>query len=127
MSSANYVAKRFDDAFRPFLDQLTSKANDFLLKYFSGSRMKVGFDYPGSSFSKLTKLLTGKAVNPAIGFDGKKVDGHHEFLNEARLTAIALSVFLAAVKLADSEPDNPEPLRLLRFGDLLDGLVFNNP
>ena len=126
MSSANYVAKRFDDAFRPFLDQLTTKANDFLLKYFPGSRMKVGFDYPGSSFSKLTKLLTGKAVNPAIEFDGKKVDGHHEFLNEARLTAIALSVFLAAVKLADSDPDNPEPLRLLVLDDVLIGLDLNN-
>jgi energy-coupling factor transporter ATP-binding protein EcfA2 len=125
ISRANGVAKRFDDAFRPFLAQVTEKANEYLL-YFPGNRMKVGFDYPGSSFAKWTKLLTGKSVNPVLEFNGKKVDGHHEFLNEARLTALALSVFLAAVKLADGDPNNPDPLRLLVLDDVLIGLDLNN-
>jgi energy-coupling factor transporter ATP-binding protein EcfA2 len=122
---ANGIAKQFDDAFRPFLAQVTEKANEYL-PYFPENRMKIGFDYPGSSFAKSTKLLTGKSVNPVIEFNGKKVDGHHEFLNEARLTALALSVFLAAVKLADSDPANPEPLRLLVLDDVLIGLDLNN-
>ena len=125
ISRANGVAKRFDDAFRPFLAQVTEKANEYL-PYFPENRLKVGFDYPGSSFAKWTKLLTGKSVNPVIEFNGKKVDGHHEFLNEARLTALALSVFLAAVKLADADPNNPDPLRLLVLDDVLIGLDLNN-
>jgi len=36
--------------------------------------MKIGFDYPGSSFSKDTKLLTGKEVVPKAEFNGKKVE-----------------------------------------------------
>jgi energy-coupling factor transporter ATP-binding protein EcfA2 len=122
---ANGVAKQFDDAFRPFLAQVTEKANEYL-PYFPENRMKIGFDYPGSSFAKSTKLLTGKSVNPVIEFNGKKVDGHHQFLNEARLTALALSVFLAAVKLADSDPNNSDPLRLLVLDDVLIGLDLNN-
>lgn len=122
---ANGVASLFDDAFRPFLSQVTEKANEYL-PYFPENRMKIGFDYPGSSFAKSTKLLTGKSVNPVIEFNGKKVDGHHEFLNEARLTALALSVFLAAVKLADGNPSDPDPLRLLVLDDVLIGLDLNN-
>jgi energy-coupling factor transporter ATP-binding protein EcfA2 len=123
---ANHAAKRFDDAFRPFLAQVTQKANEYLLQYFTESRIRVEFDYPGSSFAKRTKLLTGKFVNPVIEFNGKRVDGHHEFLNEARLTALALSVFLAAVKLADGNPGDPDALRLLVLDDVLIGLDLNN-
>jgi hypothetical protein len=71
-------------------------------------------------------LLTGKEVIPRVEFNGKKVETHQDFLNEARLTALALSVFLAAVKLADGDPDNSEPLRLLVLDDVLIGLDLNN-
>lgn len=125
MSSANSVASRFDDAFRPFLTSLTNKANEYL-PHFPNHRMKIEFDYSGSSFSKDTKLLTGKEIIPAVEFNEKKVESHHDFLNEARLTALALSVFLAAVKLADGDPENPDPLRLLVLDDVLIGLDLNN-
>jgi len=125
MASANREARRFDDAIKPFLAQLAAKGNDYL-KYFPNSRIRINLDYPGSSFAKSTKLLTGKAVNLTIEFNGKTIDGHQDFLNEARLTAIALAIFLAAVKLADSDPVNPDPLRLLVLDDVLIGLDLNN-
>jgi energy-coupling factor transporter ATP-binding protein EcfA2 len=125
MASANYVAKRFDDAFKPFLSILTDKVNEYL-RHFPNHRMKIAFAYSGSSFAKETKLLSGKEIIPNVEFNGKKVESHHNFLNEARLTALALSVFLAAVKLADGDPDNPDPLRLLVLDDVLIGLDLNN-
>jgi energy-coupling factor transporter ATP-binding protein EcfA2 len=125
MSSANFVATRFDEAFRPFLSQLSGKANTYL-GHFPNHRMKIDFDYSGSSFSKETKLLTGKEITPIVEFNGKKVESHHDFLNEARLTALGLSVFMAAVKLADGDPHNPAPLRLLVLDDVLIGLDLNN-
>jgi energy-coupling factor transporter ATP-binding protein EcfA2 len=125
MASANSIAIRFDNAFRPFLSKLTEKANEYL-SHFPNHRMKIEFDYSGSRFAKDTKLLSGKEIIPTVEFNGKKVESHHNFLNEARLTALALSIFLAAVKLADGDPNNPDPLRLLVLDDVLIGLDLNN-
>lgn len=126
MRNANGKVEDFDRAFRPFLAQITDKANGFL-NYFPNHRLRIlKFDYTGSSYAKATKELTGKAILPEIEFNGQKVDNHHELLNEARLTALALSVFLAAVALADANPADPDPLRLLVLDDVLIGLDLNN-
>jgi hypothetical protein len=126
MRSANSKVEDFDRSFRPFLAQITDKANGFL-NYFPNHRLRIlKLDYTGSSYAKATKELTGKAILPEIEFNGQKVDSHQEFLNEARLTALALSVFLAAVALADANPADPDPLRLLVLDDVLIGLDLNN-
>jgi hypothetical protein len=54
------------------------------------------------------------------------VPNHEEFLNEARLTSLGLSIFLAALKLADSNPSDPDPLRLMVLDDVLIGLDISN-
>jgi hypothetical protein len=81
---------------------------------------------PGCQFAKATKMLTGQRIQPDIEYNGRKVDGHEEFLNEARLTALGLAMFLAALKLADSNPAAPDPLRLLVLDDVLIGLDLSN-
>jgi len=126
LKAANDVVEIFDRAFRPFLEQVKDKANEFL-NYFPNHRLRiVKLDYTGSSYPKATLELTGKAIIPEIEFNGQKVDDHQEFLNEARLTALGLSVFLAAVALADANPADPDPLRLLVLDDVLIGLDLNN-
>ena len=126
MRRANNTVAVFDQAFIPFLAQITDKANEFL-RYFPTSRLRIlKLDYAGSSYAKATLELTGAAIVPEIEFNGLKVDQHQEFLNEARLTALALSVFLAAVALADANPADPDPLRLLILDDVLIGLDLNN-
>lgn len=126
LTAANGVVETFDKAFRPFLSQITDKANEFL-NYFPNHRLKIlKLDYTGSSYPKATLELTGRAIIPEIEFNGQKVDNHQEFLNEARLTALGLSVFLAAVALSDANPADPDPLRLLVLDDVLIGLDLNN-
>jgi energy-coupling factor transporter ATP-binding protein EcfA2 len=126
MRRANATVEVFDRAFRPFLAQLTDKANEFLY-YFPNHRLRiVKLDYTGSTYAKETLEMTGRAIIPEIEFNGQKVDQHQEFLNEARLTALGLSVFLAAVALADANPADPDPLRLLVLDDVLIGLDLNN-
>ena len=126
LRASNDVVEFFDRAFRPFLEQVRDKANEFL-NYFPNHRLRITkLDYTGSSYPKATLELTGRAIIPEIEFNGVKVEGHHEFLNEARLTALGLSVFLAAVALADANPADPDPLRLLVLDDVLIGLDFNN-
>lgn len=85
--------------------------------------------------------LSGGRLNPTVTFCAKaltKPKGadseatHHEVLNEARLTAIALALFFAAVKLQDAiayiptagEPD--APARLLVLDDVLIGLDYDH-
>lgn len=126
LRAANMVVENFDRSFRPFLEQVRDKANEFL-NYFPNHRLRITkLDYTGSSYPKATLELTGRAIIPEIEFNGQKVDDHHEFLNEARLTALGLSVFLAAVALADTNPADPDPLRLLVLDDVLIGLDLNN-
>jgi wobble nucleotide-excising tRNase len=85
-----------------------------------------GLFTPGCKFAKATKKLTGMTIQPDIEYNGHKVDKHEEFLNEARLTALGLCMFLAALKLADSNPAAADPLRLLVLDDVLIGLDLNN-
>jgi recombinational DNA repair ATPase RecF len=61
-----------------------------------------------------------------VTYAGLNVTSYDEFLNEARLTALALSLFLAAVKLADPDPTSPEPLRVLLLDDVLIGLDLSH-
>ena len=126
MRNANSTVESFDRAFRPFLVQITDKANAFL-NYFPNHRLRIAkLDYAGSTYAKATLELTGRAIIPEIEFNGQKLEHHQEILNEARLTALALSVFLAAVALADANPADPDPLRLLVLDDVLIGLDLNN-
>ena len=126
LRNANSTVGVFERSFRPFLALVTDKANEFL-DYFPNHRLRiVKLDYTGSTYAKETLELTGRAIIPEVEFNGQKVDHHQEFLNEARLTALGLSVFLAAVALADANPADPEPLRLLVLDDVLIGLDLNN-
>jgi energy-coupling factor transporter ATP-binding protein EcfA2 len=124
---ANRVASSLNTALPGFLDQTRVEANRLLATYFSNQRLVIqAMTTPGCSFAKKTKTLTGQSIRPEIEYNGRRVDGHEEFLNEARLTALGISMFLAALKLADSNPAAPDPLRLLVLDDVLIGLDLSN-
>jgi hypothetical protein len=124
---ANRVAFTLNKTLPGFLDQTRVEANRFLATYFPNQRLLIrAFATPGCTFAKQTKTLTGQTVRAEIEYNGRQVDGHEEFLNEARLTALGLAMFLAALKLADSNPAAPDPLRLLVLDDVLIGLDLSN-
>jgi energy-coupling factor transporter ATP-binding protein EcfA2 len=124
---ANLVAGPLNKALPGFLDQTRVEANRFLATYFPNQRLVIQSLFtPGCEFAAETKELTGQTIQPDIEYNGRKVDKHEEFLNEARLTALGLCMFLAALKLADSNPAAPDPLRLLVLDDVLIGLDLNN-
>lgn len=127
IQDANRVAYPLNKALPGFLDQTRVEANRLLVTYFPNQRLVIqALATPGCSFAKETKKLTGKRILSEIEYNGRKVDGHEEFLNEARLTALGLSMFLAALKLADSNPAAPDPLRMLVLDDVLIGLDLSN-
>jgi hypothetical protein len=127
MRQANQVATPLNNALPGFLDQTRVEANRFLATYFPNQRLVIQALFtPGCEFAAETKELTGQTIQPDIEYNGRKVEKHEEFLNEARLTALGLCMFLAALKLADSNPTALDPLRLLVLDDVLIGLDLSN-
>jgi len=126
MRTANSAANDFSTKLAPFLEQVRIGANA-LLNYFPGHRMEIlRLAHPGCQYSKATKELLGKRIELKVRFGIHEPAQHEDFLNEARLTALGLSLFLAAVKLADSNPADPAPLRVLLLDDVLIGLDLSN-
>src|SRR5690606_18124250 len=66
--------------------------------------------------------LRGRNINLKIDFFTKHIPKHQYFLNEARLTALAISLYLASIKV------NPTKgaLKILVLDDLLIGLDMSN-
>jgi hypothetical protein len=63
-----------------------------------------------------------------VEFNGISILRHETLLNEARLSALALALYLASVLLSNPAPGGavPDPLKLLVLDDLLIGLDLSN-
>lgn len=71
--------------------------------------------------SKGDRAYLDRTVTPEITFQGKPVAYPQLFLNEARLSALALAIYFAGRKLAESQTKNDMP-RLMVLDDVLIGL-----
>jgi len=126
MGAAKWATDVFNAKLAPFLEQVRVEANR-LLGYFPGHRMKIlRLACPGCQYSKATKELIGDRIDLGVKFGSYEPVRHEDFLNEARLTALGLSLFLAAVKLSDSNPADAAQLRVLLLDDVLIGLDLSN-
>jgi energy-coupling factor transporter ATP-binding protein EcfA2 len=70
---------------------------------------------------KEDRTYTDRAVVPEITFHGEPVDHPQLFLNEARLSALALAIYFAGRKLAETQTKNDMP-RIMVLDDVLIGL-----
>lgn len=98
----------------PFLDQLgygDIRVDRLSSKHiaYNNSTSKDGRDYDDCE------------VIPEISYHGQKVDYPQHFLNEARLSALALSIYFAGRKLAEQQTQNDMP-RIMVLDDVLIGL-----
>ncbi len=101
------------------LEQLKGKAAEILRLF--DDKVEMSFDFAGVGYDSASKALLGQEIKLTATFHGKPLGKHQQFLNEARLSAIALSIYFAAALL---EP--PSDLRLLVLDDVLIGLdMFN--
>lgn len=117
-----------------------------LLGYFENVRLKLSLDFEHLSFDRESGTFNGGRLNPAVTYCGSTLTrsatnergetetlaSHHEILNEARLTALGLALFFAAVKLQDQIPytggngEPEQPARLLVLDDVLIGLDYDH-
>jgi energy-coupling factor transporter ATP-binding protein EcfA2 len=104
-----------------------------------GNRLLVKLGYDGLMFGlkpmpvhydRQRREFTGQEITLAVQLFGKPIDHPQLFLNEARLTALALAIYLGAARLVlkspSADPDGTIMVRLLVFDDVLIGLDLAN-
>jgi energy-coupling factor transporter ATP-binding protein EcfA2 len=113
----------FNDALRGLLPAVQAKTADFL-RYFEDSALELNIGFPGVHYEQLAKTFSQQELDFEVKLHGVAVPGWNDLLNEARLTALALSLYLAGAALANTTPPAGAavPLRILALDDVLIGL-----
>lgn len=125
LSAAADATTAFNQAFGAILPDLERKVAVFL-ESFHQHNLTVKFDPVSIQWNRGTLSLDGAVLTPEITFRGKRFDEHHLDLNEARLSALAICLFLAGVLLSDNDYQNPAYPRFLFLDDALIGLELQN-
>lgn len=125
LANANRHANAFNHAFNAMLPDLEKKLAGFLNE-FENHQLTIHFQPVSLAWDKPTLELKGAELVPEITFRGKIVTEHHQFLNESRLSALAICMFLAGVFLSDNDYTNPAYPRFLILDDALIGLELQN-
>lgn len=121
------LANLFNSGLQSKLNELQTEISSLML-YFSHA-VKISFDFQGVSFNYDAKYnennkensIKGKEIFLNIELLNKTVSSPHHFLNEAKLTAIAISIYLSSLLIA------PKPkLKLLVLDDIFIGLDMSN-
>ena len=104
------------------LEELQTKASEILRKFgYEDTSVALDFGFQGIEYSRGDRTLNYQNIPLKVKFLDKDLTAHHRFLNEAKLSAIALSIFLAGFQL---QP--PSDLKILVIDDALIGLDMSN-
>ncbi len=101
-------------------DYILGTANPILQQFDKAIKIKLTYNIAalGSSLEK----LNGGEVKIEIEYGGKVIDKPHMFLNEARLSAIAISIYLGMIKRLPQL----KKFKILVLDDLFIGLDLSN-
>lgn len=120
------ASKRFKEDLDTFNDALERTVHDLgvrasaMLNSF-GDEFKVEFHYEKAEFKRGPKRIEGPRILVRPAFRREQLTDYHSFFNEARLSALAICLFFAALK------DSPATgLRILALDDILIGLDMTN-
>ena len=125
----NEACAAFNVAFRSALDAVIPRMQSLL-----EAIPKLGVELAPFAFSGVTyhdsyrideRRIDGQKLFPEISFNGHATEKPQNFLNEARLSAIALAMYLGG-RLASVPIDGAGRLKLLVLDDVLIGLDHDN-
>jgi len=125
LESANNHANAFNAGFNAKLLELEARLNEFL-SFFDNHALQISFSQVSLSWDKTDRVLKGAELCPEVVYRGRIINNYHEILNEARLSAVAISLFLAGVSLSDNDFANEVHPRFLVLDDALIGLEVQN-
>jgi energy-coupling factor transporter ATP-binding protein EcfA2 len=119
----NAASKIFSEALQGVLPDVEKTAND-LLSYFGDSSLQVKLRFSGVEYDEYQRNFGGKRIDYEVRLNGVVVEEWNDLLNEARLTALALSLYLAGTLLTNTIPPAGAdiPFRILVLDDVLIGL-----
>jgi energy-coupling factor transporter ATP-binding protein EcfA2 len=113
---------QFNQGFATILEQLTTSGNSLLKGFFADTKLSIQVGkklvFSGTG---IKKHLEKPTVYLTIEFAGKPLIKAHEFLNEARLSAVAIALYLGTLLLVPASD-----LRVLVLDDLLIGIDMSN-
>ncbi len=102
------------------LTELQTKASEILGKF--GYDIAIDLDFQkGITYNRDNKALEGQKILLKVKFFDKDIPPYHSFLNEAKLSAIAIAIYFSSI-LIQPESD----LKILALDDVLIGLDMSN-
>ena len=101
------------------LAELKPKVSEILGKF--GHNVALNFHFPGVKYNRETKELDNQEILLTVDFFNIYIPRHHHFLNEARLSAIAIAIYLSSILI---QPESR--LKILALDDVLIGLDMSN-
>ena len=104
------------------LVELQTRASEILRKFgYKDTVIALDFGFQGIEYNREDRTLNYQNISLKVNFLDEDLTAHHRFLNEAKLSAIALSIFLSGFQL---QP--PSDLKILVIDDALIGLDMSN-
>ena len=94
-------------------------ASEILGKF--GHNVALNFDFPGVQYNRENKTLDNQEVLLRVELFDRDIPEHHLFLNEARLSAIAIAIYFSSILI---QPESR--LKILALDDVLIGLDMSN-
>ena len=101
------------------LAELQPIASEFLGKF--GHNVALNFDFPGVQYNRKSKKLENQQILLKVELFDRDIAEHHRFLNEARLSAIAIAIYFSSILI---QPESR--LKILALDDVLIGLDTSN-
>ena len=101
------------------LAELRDMASEILRKF--GYNIALSFGFHGITYERHHKRLDNQQITLSVRFFDRDLISHHHFLNEAKLSAIAVAISFASFLLQPASD-----LRILALDDVLIGLDMSN-
>ena len=109
----------FNNELENRLAELQPRASEILGKF--GHNVALNFDFPGVQYNRDNRTLDKQEILLTVELFDRDIPEHHRFLNEARLSAIAIAIYFSSI-LMQPESD----LKILALDDVLIGLDMSN-
>lgn len=113
--------EQFNEGFNLLLTEILQNTQTFLSYFVGNTNIEISFDFRGLTYIG-RRQIEGNEVFLTVKLNGQQIP-HQEFLNEARLSALSISLYLAAVK---NNPSATNSIKLLFLDDIFIGLDMSN-
>ena len=101
------------------LTELQTKTSEILQKF--GYNVALNLDFQGITYNQGEKTLNNQEILLTVEFFDREIPTHHRFLNEAKLSAIAIAIYFSSILI---QPESE--LKILALDDVLIGLDMSN-